>query len=65
MTSPDGGGPSCPNLSLVVEIEQFRRLGMTAMDAIVAATGQAAACLGCWTEGTRNGFAAERNRRAG
>jgi imidazolonepropionase-like amidohydrolase len=46
VTGTDGGGPGCPNLSLVVEIEQFRQLGMTAMDAIVAATGQAAACLG-------------------
>lgn len=42
----DGGGPGCPNLSLVVEIEQFRAIGMTAMQALVAATGDAAECLG-------------------
>lgn len=42
----DGGGPGCPNLSLVVEIEQLERAGLSATDAIAAATGQAAKCLG-------------------
>ncbi len=42
----DGGGPGCPNLSLVVEIEQLERAGLSTTDALAAATGQAAKCLG-------------------
>ncbi|TKV56853.1 hypothetical protein FDO65_18595 [Nakamurella flava] len=45
-TGTDGGGPGCPNLSLVVEIEQFHRLGLTPPQALDAATGRAADCLG-------------------
>ena len=41
----DGGSPGVPHLSLVVEIEQFHRLGMSAADALTGATGGAAACL--------------------
>jgi imidazolonepropionase-like amidohydrolase len=46
VTGTDGGSPGCPNLSLTLEIELFHELGMSAMQALVSATGQAAACLG-------------------
>jgi len=45
-TGTDGGGPGCPDLSLTLDIALFHQLGMTPMQAMVAATGQAAACLG-------------------
>ncbi|MET0864013.1 MAG: amidohydrolase family protein, partial [Nakamurella sp.] len=50
-TGTDGGGPGCPNMSLVVEIEQFHQLGLTTMQALVAATGHAADCLGLTDRG--------------
>ena len=50
-TGTDGGGPGCPNLSLVVEIEQFHQLGLSTMHALLAATGQAADCLGLTDRG--------------
>ena len=46
VTGTDGGSPGCPNLSLIAEIELFHGLGMTTMQALTAATGQAASCLG-------------------
>ena len=48
----DGGGPGCPNLSLTVEIELLRALGMTSAQALMAATSQAADCLGLADRGT-------------
>ena len=50
-TGTDGGGPGCPNLSLIVEIEQFRQIGLTPMQALDAATGGAADCLGLTDRG--------------
>ena len=50
-TGTDGGGPGCPNLSLVVEIEQFHEIGLSTMQALVAATGLAADCLGLTDRG--------------
>ena len=48
----DGGGPGCPHLSLTVEIELLRNLGLTPAQALTAATGDAAACLGLSDRGT-------------
>ncbi len=48
----DGGGPGCPHLSLTVEIELLKALGLTAAQALTAATGDAAACLGLSDRGT-------------
>lgn len=42
----DGGGPGCTNLSLVLEIERLRQIGMSPAQALSAATGRAAECLG-------------------
>lgn len=42
----DGGTPGSPHVGLVVEIEQLHASGMTALEALGAATGGAAACLG-------------------
>ena len=52
VTGTDGGGVGCPHLSLIVEIEQFHQLGMTTMEAILAATAHAAACLALTDRGT-------------
>lgn len=50
-TGTDGGGPGFPNLSLAVEIEQFHHLGLTTRQALDAATGLAADCLGLTVRG--------------
>ena len=42
----DGGTPGTHHLGLVVEIEQLHAAGLTADQAIAAATSNAAACLG-------------------
>lgn len=48
----DGGGPGTPHLGLFVEIELLRDLGMSTAQAVAAATGHAAACLGLPDRGT-------------
>lgn len=56
----DGGSPGVPHLSLVAEIEQLHALDMTTMEAILSATGHAAACLGLTDRGVlRQGLRAD------